>query len=136
MPLLRRRAEQSGLPLKITIADPAAACRTDPVAVGQILINLVDNACKYARSPIELNVATAGEYLQFHVRDRGPGIPPKQAARLFRPFSKSKSDPIPGIGLGLFVSRQLARALGGSLDFQPAEPGARFALTISMGSDS
>jgi signal transduction histidine kinase len=129
-PLLRRRAEQAGLALSVNITDPAAICKTDPVAVGQILINLVDNACKYARSPIALTAATVGDHLEIHIRDQGPGIPVKQAARLFRPFSKSKTDPIPGIGLGLFVSRQLARALGGSLEYHAGNPGAEFVLPV------
>ena len=51
---------------------------------------------------------------------------------MFQAFSKSKTDSIPGIGLGLFVSRQLARDLGGDLDYRPADPGAAFVLTLPV----
>jgi signal transduction histidine kinase len=132
LPLLRRRAEQAGLSLSVRIPDPAASCRTDPVAVGQILINLVDNACKYGQSVIELTSRLAGGRLEICVSDRGPGIDAERAVCLFQAFSKSKTDPVPGIGLGLFVSRQLARDLGGDLEHRPTNPGAEFVLTLPL----
>ena len=132
LPILRRRAEQAALALNVSVFDPAEKCRTDPVAVGQILINLVDNACKYGQSAIELTARLAGNRLEICVTDRGPGISPDRSGRMFQAFSKSKTDSIPGIGLGLFVSRQLARDLGGDLDYRPADPGAAFVLTLPV----
>jgi signal transduction histidine kinase len=132
LPALRRRAEQAGLSLNVNISDPAAACRTDPVAVGQILINLVDNACKYGQSGIELTSRLAGEGLEICVSDHGPGIAAERAGHLFQAFSKSKTDSVPGIGLGLFVSRQLARDLGGDMEHRSADPGAAFVLTLPV----
>ena len=62
--------------------------------------------------------------------DRGPGLPP--AARPFTAFGKSKSDPVPGIGLGLYLSRKLARDLGGELSHLPGSPGATFVLRLPL----
>jgi signal transduction histidine kinase len=130
LPALRRRAEQAGLGLNVSIADPAAMCRTDPVAVGQILINLVDNACKYGLSDIDVTAKRSESGVEICVSDRGPGIPPERAGKLFQAFSKSRTDAVPGIGLGLFVSRQLARDLGGQLEYRTADRGAAFVLRL------
>jgi len=136
VPALRRRVEQAGLALDVNISDPGALCRTDPVAVGQILINLVDNACKYGLSAIELRARAVDGKLEIHVTDHGPGIAPDRIGRLFSAFSKSKTDSIPGIGLGLYVSRQLARDLGGDLQHLSPGAGTTFVLTLPPANDS
>jgi signal transduction histidine kinase len=132
LPSLRRRAEQSQLPLSIELPPEVASAtyRTDPVAVQQILLNLVDNACKYGGAAITLSASAHPNYLELAVSDQGPGIP--ASARLFTAFSKSKTDPIPGIGLGLYLSRQLARDLGGDLEHRPTPAGTTFALTLPL----
>jgi signal transduction histidine kinase len=127
-----------------TDLDPSLAqapLRTDPVAVQQILVNLVDNAAKYGKpdtttttgaadtSSITLRIAPAPAGIELSVSDNGPGIR-GDAARLFAPFSKRKDDPIPGIGLGLYISRQLARDLGGDLQHRPTASGTTFVLTL------
>jgi signal transduction histidine kinase len=136
-PALQRRAAQAGMHLD-TDLDPSLAqipLRTDPVAVQQILINLVDNAAKYGigstphSSGIRLAVTTCTAGIELAVSDNGPGIR-GDAARLFAPFSKRKDDPIPGIGLGLYISRQLARDLGGDLQHRPTASGTTFVLTL------
>ncbi|MFI5402674.1 MAG: sensor histidine kinase, partial [Planctomycetota bacterium] len=131
-PALRRCAEGAGFPLAIGEA-PAATLFTDPAAVGQILFNLVENACKYGRSPIEVSASVDGS-VRISVRDRGPGVP--AAARLFRPFERAgrdEADPVRGLGLGLALSRGLARDLGGDLAHEtPADGGACFVLTLPV----
>ena len=119
--------------------------QADPSAVEQILFNLVDNACKYAvlshsaispsgsenktveplvvqRSPVgpqvRLSVERMGALACIRVKDNGPGITKRQARRLFQPFSKSAREAAhsaPGVGLGLALSRRLARDMGGDL---------------------
>ncbi|MBI4603287.1 MAG: sensor histidine kinase, partial [Planctomycetes bacterium] len=98
-----------------------------------------DNACKYASGPgrdvlrIAAERAGGGGAL-VRIEDEGPGIPPEQAKRLFRPFSKSARDAArsaPGVGLGLALSRRLARTMGGELTLDAAsEPGACFVLRL------
>jgi len=134
LPSLRRRAEQASLPLDVKIPPEAAArtCATDTIAVQQIMLNLVDNACKYGRTAIEMTIEAAGERMEFRVADRGPGLEPSASARLFQAFSKSKTDAVPGIGLGLFLSRRLARALGGDLQHIAMTPGTAFVLTLPL----
>jgi signal transduction histidine kinase len=136
LPALRRRVDQAGLSLNVNIANSTVVCRTDPVAVGQILINLVDNACKYGLTAIELCALAAGEKLEIRVTDHGPGVAADRAGRLFSAFSKSKTDSIPGIGLGLYVSRQLARDLGGDLQHSPSGAGTTFVLALPSAAQS
>jgi len=115
--------------------------RVDTAAVEHILFNLVDNTAKYAASsePPTLRISTnkRGEFIEIHVTDHGPGIPPPERRRIFHAFHKSARDAAetqPGVGLGLALSRRLARGLGG--DLICAEPtrgtGAHFVLTLPI----
>ena len=71
------------------------------------------------------------------VHDDGPGVAADEGKRLFRPFHKSATEAAhsqPGVGLGLALSRRLAKALGGSLELSnPGEPGAEFRLELPLG---
>lgn len=145
LPRLRERASAANLEITVTI-DPAAAetpVETDLTAVEQILFNLVDNAAKYAaassdrsdesNNSLELTVHRTGRRLAIALRDHGPGISPQDRRKLFRPFSKSAAEAAatqPGVGLGLALSRRLARSLGGDLRHQATTPGTRFTLTL------
>ena len=127
--------------LHIAAPDPDAHALADPLTVERILVNLVDNACKYANggddTRIELTTEVTGSTASISVRDFGPGIAPTDAGRIFKPFQRARRDanqPNPGIGLGLALARGLARELGGDLTLdRPARgPGARFRLTIPV----
>ena len=127
------------------ISDIASAVvLTDPAAVEQIVGNLIDNAIKYAcpSDPrIELRVSrdAAANVLCIGVADHGPGIDPKDAARIFKPFIRgSKLDrSVQGVGLGLAISRQLARDLGGDLRLCEGHGGgAKFELRLPVVQDS
>jgi signal transduction histidine kinase len=134
LPSLRRRAAQANLPLEVQVPPEAATqmCATDTIAVQQILLNLVDNACKYGRTAIEMAIGIVDRRMEFRVTDQGPGLEPAASARLFQAFSKSKTDAVPGIGLGLFLSRRLARALGGDLQYVAMPAGATFVLSLPI----
>lgn len=110
---------------------------TDPSAVERILFNLVDNACKYGKSAdeatIQLEVLSDERMLSIKVRDFGPGIHAAQKRRLFQAYNHgqiSAQTPNKTIGLGLNISLQLATALGGTLTFHDANPGAEFQLDL------
>jgi signal transduction histidine kinase len=139
-PRLRQRASQAQLDLQVTL--PADADQlmlaVDVLAVEQILFNLVDNAGKYAAPQcdprtLHLDVTSEDDRLFFYVLDHGPGLPAGQMKRLFRPFEKSATEAAhsaPGVGLGLALSRQLARELKGELELVPVDHGACFVLTL------
>jgi len=126
--------------------DPDAlgtAVRCNASAVEQILLNLVDNACKYAGRcedrRIYLRTETRDALAAFSVCDHGPGISRADRKRLFRPFRKSAhkaAQSAPGIGLGLALSRRLARNMGGDLRCEPpSDVGTSFLLTLPLAGD-
>ncbi len=144
-PVLERRAEQAGMTLLWEAADLAGArCTADPQSVERILYNLVDNACKYAgeapdkRVHVTARVAGAGDarHLEVVVRDHGPGIPASERRRVFQSFHRARRDehgPKTGLGLGLALSRALARELGGDLELMAdGGPGATLRLTLPV----
>ncbi len=112
----------------------------NPTAVERVLFNLIDNACKYSHAVadrrIHLRVHTHDRFLVWEVADHGPGIDAAVIPRLFKPFSKSAEDAArtaPGIGLGLSLSRRLARDMGGELQLQQATAtGTTFALRLPL----
>ncbi len=115
---------------------------TDVTAVEQIVFNLVDNACKYGMEEdgsgrILLKAEVVGRKARFSVCDEGCGIDRKDLKKLFRPFHKSAKEAAhskPGVGLGLALSRRLARALGGELAVEKREgDGACFVLELPVG---
>jgi signal transduction histidine kinase len=136
-PPLERIAASAGMTLDVNTAG-ARSLTVDPDAIGQILANLVDNAAKYARgatpATIELHALERDGSLVMTVRDHGPGVPREQAKAIFAPFergSRDSADPIPGVGLGLALSRGLARDMGGDLTLDAATGrGASFRLIV------
>ena len=128
-------ASEAGITLKLGAA-AAPACG-DPARVRRILDNLVANALRYTPNGGAVTVSTGIDVegrAWCAVADDGDGVPPSQRARLFVRFARL-SPPLrgePGTGLGLYIGRTLARAQGGSLDYEPLPEGrgARFLLTL------
>ena len=108
----------------------------DPNRIGQVLRNLISNAVKYSPEgePIALRALDQEDFARFEVVDRGPGINPEDAARMFEKFGRGR-DPkgrrIPGLGLGLYISRRIIRTNGGELTLHsiPGE-GSAFRFTL------
>ena len=145
---LTTRAERADMAL--TTDGPAEALQTsvrvDISAVEQILLNLVDNACKYAaraeNNTIHVEVARRDGLGQIRVRDHGPGIEKSETRRLYRPFHKSAHEAAraaPGVGLGLALSRRLARDMRGDLhlaDTNAETNGACFILSLPLAAET
>jgi len=109
----------------------------DPDRVRQILLNLVMNAVKYATTPdapIVLSLSTTPQDVAIDVADSGPGIPADQLAAIFYPFVQlpsGLSNRRGGVGLGLAISRDLARAMNGDLTVESVVGvGSRFTLRL------
>jgi signal transduction histidine kinase len=135
---LEARAQEAGLQLLVAAGVEKSQVKTDVGAFEQILFNLVDNACKYAAhgadKRLHLEVAAEPRRLVWRVRDHGPGIPSASRKRLFQPFTKSVHEAAataPGVGLGLALSRRLAKELGGELRLESSDSeGTVFALRL------
>jgi signal transduction histidine kinase len=113
--------------------------RVDRKVVAQILGNLVGNAATHTPpgTPIWLQARRRGSLAVVAIEDRGPGVPPQERARVFERFTQLNGTDMPpkgGVGLGLYIARQLARAQGGEvLAVDPVdEGGARFELRLPM----
>jgi len=151
-PTLARRAGQSNLDLVVSMDLEAHKERTvtvDPHAVERIMMNLIENACKYAAPaegddlPIEeadtrihLDITIKDNTLELLVADHGPGIRPGEDARIFGEFQRGwrgLSNARSGLGLGLALSRGLAREMEGDLILTKRRShGAEFLLTIPL----
>jgi PAS domain S-box-containing protein len=117
-----------------------ATIETDPVRLRQILINLVGNAIKFTdRGSVGVAVRYLRDknQLRFDIVDTGIGIAPDDISRLFRPFRQAESAAARehgGTGLGLVISRRLARALGGDITVESQlGRGSTFRLTVGCG---
>lgn len=98
------------VPLSVT--GEGETIELDGARVQQIVLNLVDNALKYAKSRVDVEVRGR----EVRVTDDGPGVPPEHRERIFEKFSKVETGPKPpGAGLGLSIARKLAQLHGGSL---------------------
>lgn len=103
----------------------------DADQVQQIFQNLISNAIKFGRrQPIDITLEQAGAEWRFDVRDRGVGIPAGIGERIFEPYNRTADRTrFPGMGIGLHVSRDMARAIGGDITYQPA-PGGGTEFTV------
>lgn len=129
-------AVKKGLAVRSRLPADRVPIRTDQVKVRQILINLLGNAIKFTeRGSIEIEVLLVdeGRTVAFSVLDTGPGISQANLAGIFDPFTRvpNRDRPKPGTGLGLAVSRGLARLLGGDISVtSEVGVGSRFTARI------
>ena len=131
------RVTEAGLELKREVPAGPLMITTDRDAVEQVVLNLLDNACKYAAGGGEIQVtlsAREGTGVELRVCDRGPGVPLAERERIFEKFHRvddTLTAEKGGTGLGLSIARQLARGLGGALQCQSRDGGgAEFVLTV------
>ena len=135
---LEARLATAGLTLEMDTAC-ALRVRVDSAAVEHILFNLIDNAAKYAAAgdppKVMIQVQADARHVDIRVIDHGPGIPLAERRRIFRAFHKSAREAAesrPGVGLGLALSRRLAKSLGGGLECADCARGACFVLRLPL----
>lgn len=110
----------------------------DSVRLSQVLHNLLGNAAKFSPpgSPVELRTRQRGDRVRFEVIDAGPGIPPDDVRRVFEKFGRGRDAVgrrVPGMGLGLYLSRRIVRSHGGDLTvISPPGGGAAFAFELRI----
>ncbi len=138
-PLVAPQLSAKGLAFSVSTCDPAPVARADREKVRQVLLNLLSNAVKFTDSGgrVEVSCAVEGRRVVIRVRDTGIGIPAHELERVFEPFvqvNASLTRTQEGAGLGLAISRDLARGMGGDLTAESREGvGSTFTLTLPAG---
>ena len=114
--------DRTGLPAGTSV-------QADAAGLERVLVNLVDNACKYGAAPVRLAAAIEGGRAHLRVTDGGPGIPRRHRRRLFAPYDRGAAEAggdrasrTSGLGLGLSLARDLCRAMGGDLVLEHPGP--------------
>lgn len=131
---VREQARTTGVALTL-VAPDALPVVADEFRIEQVVTNLLTNALRYgAGQPVLVRLQAGAGEAALSVRDGGPGIDPADQERIFRQFERGASGgQVPGLGLGLYISRQIAEAHGGRLDVrsQPGH-GAEFTLYLPL----
>jgi len=119
-------------------SDRTAVVRGDAAELGLVFRNLLENAVKYSDPPVEVHVnltATGDRRVRVQIADQGIGIPPGELRKIFQRFYRAGRDvqrTASGLGLGLFIVRDLLRRHGGRIEAQSegAGRGSRFVVTL------
>ncbi|MGD8727032.1 MAG: GAF domain-containing sensor histidine kinase [Gemmatimonadales bacterium] len=126
-------AERRGIRIAVSGPTTTVGCRTDRQRIRQILINLLTNAVRHSPpdDAIQVQLQATEDLLRFDVVDHGEGIAPEQQGVIFEAFERAGKQTERGTGLGLALSRKLARLLGGDLRVESQlGQGARFFLKV------
>ncbi|HEX6274455.1 MAG TPA: sensor histidine kinase KdpD [Polyangiaceae bacterium] len=124
----------AGREVKVELAPDLLLVPCDAVLIEQVLINLLENATKYADGPIEISAALLPGGAVIEVADFGPGIPAGQESRIFDKFQRAVREGSPGgVGLGLAICRAIVAAHGGRIWARNrAKGGASFSFALPI----
>ncbi len=127
--LLAGKFRHAGVELETSGPADLPTARGDARRIRQVLVNLLLNALSAtpAGGGVTVSLGAGSETVQLRVCDTGTGLTPEQADRVFEPFV---SDTPGGAGLGLYVSRSIVEACGGTLEYEPATTGGCFVVTL------
>ena len=127
-------AELRHVRLETSMEPGLPACYTDASRLEQILVNLVGNGIRHSPDGgcVKVSIAAHPGTIRFSVRNEGPGIEPDDAERIFDIYVTKPGDESRSFGLGLPLSRRLARLLGGELKAVPRPDGGHFVLELPM----
>jgi PAS domain S-box-containing protein len=141
-PVVAPMADGKGIAYSLQSCDAGLRVNADEERVRQILLNLVTNAIKFtpAGGWVLVNCDADAEWVYFRVRDNGPGISPEKLQVIFDPFTqvgRRLNRPEDGVGLGLAISRDLARQMGGDLEVESTfGAGSTFTLRLARAEDA
>jgi signal transduction histidine kinase len=131
--LTRDIAAESGASVELTGAERPVVVHGDPTLLRIVISNLVSNALDAVAGVepphIVVALAAVGDHAEVRVKDNGPGVTDALRERLFTPFVTGKPS---GVGMGLSISRKIARAHGGDLVLERSLSGASFLLTLPL----
>ena len=134
--LTRLEGSLSGRLVRTDVPDDLPLAPFDALLIEQVLVNLIENAVKYTPSESEISISAAAdaETLTVEVSDRGPGIPPGDAARVFEKFQRLDGrGQKGGVGLGLTICRGIVTTHGGTMSvFNREGGGATFRFTLPI----
>lgn len=130
--LVQEAAQKRSVTIELVGADQPLLATGEPRGTVQILVNLLANAIRHspANGNVSLIVQRLSDRVTATVADQGPGIPEIDQERIFERYERVDDSP-GGIGLGLAISRRLARSMGGNIELQSA-PGAGARFTLSL----
>lgn len=140
-PLVSPQAAAKRHTLHFESLEPGLTAVADAEKLRQILLNLVSNAIRHTPEGTRIMVSArshAPHGVEIVVRDNGPGIPVERHQEVFEPFvqlDRSLINSAGGIGLGLAISRDLARGMGGDLEIMRSDVGACFAVRLKRAED-
>jgi signal transduction histidine kinase len=128
-------ASKACCPLRVLLPGSPVVGHWDALRLEQVVTNLLANALKYgAGHPVTLEVAAEDGHALLRVQDQGIGISTEAQARIFEKFERAVSDRhYGGLGLGLYITREIVRALGGDISVHSAPgKGALFRVTLPL----
>ncbi len=131
--LLSVRAGNAGVAIARPLPDLRVPAAGDFGRALQIMVNLIGNAVRYSPEGgvVSVTVTRTGSMAEAVVADQGKGIAPQDQERIFEKFERVDPSEVGGNGLGLYIARRLARAMGGDLTVESTPgDGARFTLTL------
>jgi signal transduction histidine kinase len=129
-------AAPKSVTLELQVAPGLSTCQTDANRLEQILVNLLGNAIRHTpeRTTVRVQIANRDGRVAFHVQDAGPGVREEELEHVFDIYETKAGEESRGAGLGLPLSRRLARLLGGELRAVPPRDGGGFLLELPAGS--
>jgi PAS domain S-box-containing protein len=124
-------AETSGRQVRVSGPESTEPIRVDPVRIEEVVLNLIDNAVKYAPAdkPIDVTITEDADAVRVAVSDHGTGIAPGDRERIFDAFQRASADGR-GVGLGLHIAREIVNLHGGSLEVADGTTGGAMFLMI------
>jgi signal transduction histidine kinase len=123
------------IPPAVAVSGTPANVLVPPVYLERIIVNLVDNARRFAATRVDVVVQARADTAELQIRDDGPGVPPSERDRIFERFvrlDEARDREHGGFGLGLAIVAELCRAYGGTIEVGDACPGTVFFVRFPL----